>query len=108
MFDTMVVDEAKIRLGEEGWKERYYQVSCWSSSLVASCKAVKSCIITCIFTHTTDASISGIMCEQYLQTGHHWWHVFKHSASYYMCSGHCIYICSKQHTAFSHPEPGVP
>ncbi len=27
MFDTMVVDEAKIRLGEEGWKERYYQVS---------------------------------------------------------------------------------
>ena len=26
MFDTMVVDEAKIRLGEEGWKERYYQV----------------------------------------------------------------------------------
>ena len=28
MFDTMVVDEAKIRLGEEGWKERYYQVSC--------------------------------------------------------------------------------
>ncbi len=28
MFDTMVVDEAKIRLGEDGWKERYYQVSC--------------------------------------------------------------------------------
>ena len=27
MFDTMVVDEAKIRLGEDGWKERYYQVS---------------------------------------------------------------------------------
>ena len=26
MFDTMVMDEAKIRLGEEGWKERYYQV----------------------------------------------------------------------------------
>ena len=26
MFDIMVVDEAKIRLGEEGWKERYYQV----------------------------------------------------------------------------------
>ncbi|KAL3152052.1 hypothetical protein ABBQ32_001163 [Trebouxia sp. C0010 RCD-2024] len=25
MFDTMVVDEAKIRLGEEGWKQRYYQ-----------------------------------------------------------------------------------
>ena len=35
MFDTMVVDEAKIRLGEEGWKERYYQVSC---------KAETSCI----------------------------------------------------------------
>lgn len=28
MFDTMVVDEAKIRLGEEGWKKRYYQVCC--------------------------------------------------------------------------------
>ena len=27
MFDIMVVDEAKIRLGEEGWKERYYQVT---------------------------------------------------------------------------------
>ena len=27
MFDTMVVDEAKIRLGEEGWKQRYYQVT---------------------------------------------------------------------------------
>ena len=27
LFDTMVVDEAKIRLGEEGWKQRYYQVS---------------------------------------------------------------------------------
>ena len=26
MFDIMVVDEAKIRLGEEGWKQRYYQV----------------------------------------------------------------------------------
>lgn len=25
MFDIMVVDEAKIRLGEEGWKQRYYQ-----------------------------------------------------------------------------------
>lgn len=37
MFDTMVVDEAKIRLGEDGWKERYYQVSScpcanWSAS----------------------------------------------------------------------------
>lgn len=27
MFDIMVVDEAKIRLGEEGWKQRYYQVT---------------------------------------------------------------------------------
>ncbi len=34
MFDTMVVDEAKIRLGEDGWKERYYQVS---PSLAFSC-----------------------------------------------------------------------
>ena len=34
MFDTMVVDEAKIRLGEEGWKERYYQVGSCSPALV--------------------------------------------------------------------------
>lgn len=34
MFDTMIVDEAKIRLGEEGWKERYYQVDpCSPASL---------------------------------------------------------------------------
>ena len=34
MFDTMVVDEAKIRLGEEGWKERYYQVGSCSPAPV--------------------------------------------------------------------------
>ena len=34
MFDIMVVDEAKIRLGEEGWKQRYYQVSHCSSPIV--------------------------------------------------------------------------
>ena len=26
LFDTMFEAEEKIRLGEEGWKERYYQV----------------------------------------------------------------------------------
>ena len=26
MFDSMVEDEGKIRLGEDGWKLRYYQV----------------------------------------------------------------------------------
>ena len=26
MFDSMVEDEGKIRLGEEAWKQRYYQV----------------------------------------------------------------------------------
>ena len=25
-FDAMVESESRIRLGEEGWKERYYQV----------------------------------------------------------------------------------
>ena len=35
MFDTMVVDEAKIRLGEDGWKERYYQVSPLLPSIVS-------------------------------------------------------------------------
>ncbi len=27
-FDTMIQSEEKIRLGEEGWKARYYQVAC--------------------------------------------------------------------------------
>lgn len=27
LFDEMVVHEEQIRLGEQGWKERYYQVS---------------------------------------------------------------------------------
>ena len=27
LFDTMFEAEEKIRLGEEGWKERYYQAS---------------------------------------------------------------------------------
>lgn len=27
-FDTMIESEEKIRLGEEGWKARYYQARC--------------------------------------------------------------------------------
>ena len=37
MFDIMVVDEAKIRLGEEGWKERYYQVLFLLQSVYMQC-----------------------------------------------------------------------
>ena len=54
MFDTMVVDEAKIRLGEDGWKERYYQVSyllfyhCTTVSKPAeSCTAWIACLSAC-------------------------------------------------------------
>lgn len=54
MFDTMVVDEAKIRLGEDGWKERYYQVSylrscpCMTvSKLAESCTAWIACRFAC-------------------------------------------------------------
>ena len=35
MFDSMVEDEGKIRLGEDGWKLRYYQVGLsWLHSCV--------------------------------------------------------------------------
>lgn len=29
-FDAMIESEQRIRLGEEGWKERYYQVRVYS------------------------------------------------------------------------------
>lgn len=42
MFDIMVVDEAKIRLGEEGWKQRYYQVG-KHAALAANARLTAKC-----------------------------------------------------------------
>lgn len=57
MFDTMVMDEAKIRLGEDGWKERYYQVSscpCATGQQAAeSCSAFLACLIVFDTARTT-------------------------------------------------------
>ena len=37
MFDDMVVHEEKIRLGETGWKARYYQVLAAALCLPPAC-----------------------------------------------------------------------
>lgn len=50
MFDTMVVDEAKIRLGEDGWKERYYQVNYCALPAQHDCQQASSTAwIACLF-----------------------------------------------------------
>ena len=53
MFDIMVVDEAKIRLGEEGWKERYYQV------LFFLLQYVRCTCDCCLCEHLSDLSTTG-------------------------------------------------
>ena len=67
LFDEMVVHEEGIRLGQEGWKERYYEVHLLSSSQLCmpstGCQTLAWGLALCLLSKTAYFACKCVICN---------------------------------------------